>query len=70
MDIKNDLTFKRFIQNREIKPNTQKRYYENIKNYCEFIGKTPTELINEADMEEDNSIKMRSKNIYLVLKII
>jgi hypothetical protein len=31
--------------------------------YCNFIEKTPTELIDEAEKEEDLQIRMRNRSV-------
>ena len=43
-------------QNRELQPGTQARYLCQIRLYCNFIAKTPTEFIQEAEDEEDQKI--------------
>jgi hypothetical protein len=48
MDILEDSLFKAFIQNRGIHKGTIRRYNTQIKMYCNFIGKTLIELIDEA----------------------
>ncbi len=49
MDILEDSLFKAFIQNRGIRKGTITRYNTQPKMYCNFFGKTPTELIDEAE---------------------
>ena len=62
MDILEDSLFKAFIQNRGIRKGTITRYNTQLKMYCNFIGKTPTELIDEAE-KEDLQIRMRNKSV-------
>jgi hypothetical protein len=34
-----------------------------ITRYCNFLGNTPTELIEEAEVEQDSAIKTRKRRI-------
>lgn len=50
------------------KPSTTNIYLTALKIYCEWLGKTPTQLIDEADFETENiKLKKRRKiNNYLL----
>jgi len=63
MDIDNDQLFKLLIQNRGIKTGTILRYKAYLELYCNFLGKTPTQLIDDAEKQEDEGLRMRSRNI-------
>jgi integrase len=63
MDIKNDKLMKIFIQNRELKPNTIKRYYHALTLYSNFLNKPPSEWITEAEDEEEERLRMRRRKI-------
>ncbi len=63
MDLENDHLVKSFIQNRNLRKGTIALYLQNIRNYSNFLGKTPTEWINEAEYEEDQRIRMRNRKI-------
>jgi integrase len=63
MDISDDTLFKSFIINRGIRERTIKRYKRQLELYCTFINKKPTELINEAENEEDQGLRMRNRSI-------
>lgn len=48
MNIENDKTFLKFINNKKRKsPQTKRKLTGTIQAYCDFVGKTPTELIKE-----------------------
>ena len=63
MDISDDILFKSFIINRGIRERTIKRYKRQLELYCTFINKKPTELINKAENEEDQGLRMRNRSI-------
>jgi hypothetical protein len=50
-------------KNRGLKKSTSSKYYYQLVLYCKFLNKTPTELINEAEKEENERIRMRSRSI-------
>ena len=53
LDIVKDRTFQDFIKNREISKSTELLYARRLTDFCNFIDKDPTELIEEA-LEEYN----------------
>lgn len=63
MDIQDDRLVKIFFQSRDLKPGTEERYLRALTLYSEFINKTPTEWIQEAENEEENRIRMRQRKI-------
>ena len=63
MDITEDHLVKLFLQNRDLAEKTRIRYLHAIKIYSEFINKTPTQWIEEAENEEENRIRMRKRKI-------
>lgn len=63
MQLYDDLLFKSFIQNRGLKESTIKKYHRHLVIYCEFLNKTPTEIIDEAERDEDKAIRMRNRSI-------
>jgi integrase len=67
-EISNDQCVTDFIDSREIKEGTKKAYIQRIKRYCNVINKSPIELVEEAEEEQDNSIKSRKRKIksYLI----
>lgn len=62
-DIKNDRCFKDFIRSRSRRPSTKSQYITRIRVYVNFTGKNPTQLIEEAETEEENGIKLRNRKI-------
>ncbi|WP_414469453.1 tyrosine-type recombinase/integrase [Methanobacterium sp. ACI-7] len=63
MDIHEDTTLLEFLDSRNTKESTKEIYIRRIVVYCKFIGKTPTELIEEAEKEEEKRIRMRNRKI-------
>ena len=62
-DIENDPCVKDFLRSRRLRESTRKEYLGRLNQYCLFTGKTPTELIDEAEMEQDQGIKTRKRKI-------
>jgi integrase len=58
-----DPTFKEFLDSRNIRERTRENYKYHLKNYCQITDKTPTQLIGEAEEEEDSGIKLRKRKI-------
>ena len=52
---------------RNISLGTQKSYKIAIKHFCDIIGKNISELIEEAEAEEDAGIRLRKRNVTLYL---
>lgn len=50
-------------QLRNIKDISTKKYEEDLRFYKEYTGMTIEELLNEADNEEDQRIRMRKRKI-------
>jgi len=67
-NIDSDPTFKEFLDTRNLRPRTRDNYKYHLINYCQLINKTPTELIEDAENEENEGIKMRSRKIRRYLK--
>ena len=62
-DIKNDPYMKDFLRSRRIRDTTKVAYIERLTSFCNFINKKPTELIDEAEEEQDRGIKSRKRTI-------
>ena len=62
-DIKNDRCFKDFLRSRSRRPSTKSQYVTRIRVYANFTGKSPTQLIEEAETEEEHGIKLRNRKI-------
>lgn len=65
-DIQKDETFRNFIKNREIRESTETLYARRLTDFCNFIDKDPTELIEEA-LKEHN-LKTEDQTAYNDLK--
>ncbi len=68
MIIIDDPLIKEFLQNRNIKPKTQRNYIYHLSDYCKATNKNPSELIEEAEAEEDKQIRLRLRKIKKHLK--
>ena len=58
-----DQYFQDFIESRDLRESTVVEYSKNIKGYCSFLKKTPTEFIEEADAEEEKPLRMKNRKI-------
>lgn len=52
-----------FFNSRPLKIGTKNNYISRIKNYCNFTGKLPKDLILEAEKEQDEGIRSRNRKI-------
>ena len=59
-EILHDLHFQEFINSRSIKESTKQQYVIRISDYCNFLNKSPTDLIEEAESEEDERLRMKN----------
>jgi integrase len=62
--LKNDLTINQWMETINPKKNTIKAYLIAMQEYTEYTKKSPTELIDEAELEVDNRVKMRNCKIW------
>ena len=62
-DIINDAHFQEFLNSRQVRTSTKEQYILRIFNYCVFLDKTPTELIEEAENDEEQRIRMKKRHI-------
>jgi len=62
-DIKNDPYVKDFLRSRRIRDTTKVAYVERLTSFCNYINKNPTDLIDEAEEEQDKGIKSRKRTI-------
>jgi len=63
MDISDDPRIKDFFNSRDLRKSTRLNYIRDLKLYCISVGMSPSELIAEAELEEDQSIRLRSRKI-------
>jgi len=68
IDVKDELAFKDFCEDRELADRTIQLYRMHLNKYCNFIGKTLEELLDEAEEEQENNVRMRKRKINRYLK--
>ena len=62
-EIRNDTHVIDFIVTRAVRDSTAKEYKKRIAYYCDYLDKTPTMLIVEAETEEEANIRMKNRKI-------
>ena len=63
MNIEEDPTFIEYISNQHVKEKTKYAYKFRLKGYCNYTQQTPTQLIEEAENEEEKRIRMKNRKI-------
>lgn len=63
VDLKRDSTVQQWLSIVNIRSETTKGYLLGLQNYTEFTGKTPEQLLEEADKEQDENIKVRNRAV-------
>jgi len=63
MNISNDPLYMLFLKSRNLKASSIQRYKVYLTLYSEFIDKKPKQWIEEAEYEEDHSIRKRQRKI-------
>lgn len=63
MDLTNNTIFLEYCMNHDLKHETAKNYKQCLENYCNFLNMSPEEFIEEAELEEENGIRMRKRKI-------
>lgn len=63
MVIESDRHFQDLIISRNLRKSSIKEYAKSLNQYCVFINKNPTELIEEAENQEDQQIRMKNRNV-------
>lgn len=63
MKVEEDPYVQNLFQSRNLKPATINWYTKILKQYCLFLNKTPTELINEAIDEEEQGIRKINRKL-------
>ena len=56
LEVMKDPFFKNFKNRRRISKSTERVYFGRLRSYCEFLGKSPTELIKESQKESRQKI--------------
>lgn len=59
----NENIFNTFAQERGLSDWTKKQYKNRLDKYCKFTGQTLTELIEEAEQEEEQGIRWKHRQI-------
>lgn len=62
-DALKDKEVRAFFQSRRIKGRTERRYAQSLAAYARFCGKSPSQLIEEAENEEEERIRMKNRRI-------
>jgi integrase len=62
-DIKNDEEIIDFLRAKNRRKSTEDVHLKRLRAYCNFIGKKPVELINEAVDDEENRIRIKKRRI-------
>lgn len=67
-DLRSDATMIELFATMDAKDNTKAHYLQAMAKYTELTGKTPEELLDDAESEIENGTKMRKRNIkkYLI----
>jgi integrase len=68
MDISSDPLLQEFFESRKQKPKTVERYLYVFNLFYESTGHTPTSMIEEAEDDEDNNVRLRRRKINQHLK--
>jgi hypothetical protein len=63
INILQDPQFKEFVRARDYKPKSVTNYKNGLKFYCNFLCKTPTEIIREAIEEQKNDVWVTDRKI-------
>ena len=53
MDILKYIHFQRFIYLKNLRKSSINEYTQTLNQYCNFTNKNPTELIEEAELDEN-----------------
>lgn len=61
--VENDPIFDTFCSNRDLSERTRDLYINNLQKYVDFTDKSLTELLEEAEDEEDEQIRYRKRKI-------
>lgn len=59
LEIQDDPTFSNYLEEKLLKPSTIENYSYHMLKYCISTGLTPTQLLEEAEYEEEERIPIR-----------
>ncbi|MBV1766840.1 MAG: site-specific integrase, partial [Methanobacterium sp.] len=65
MNVEDEKLIEQWFLKRNISTGTQESYLIAIKDFSELVDKTPSQLIDEAEKEEDDGIRPRKRNVSL-----
>lgn len=68
LDVKDDVIFVDFCEDRKISQKTVRLYRLALNKYINFLGKPLEDLIEEAEEEQDNGVKLRKRNVTKYLR--
>ncbi|VVB86710.1 Uncharacterised protein [uncultured archaeon] len=63
-DIRTDDKINVWFSNREFAENTREAYAVYLQLFCECIGKTPSELVLEANIETRNELLLNERKAF------
>ncbi len=63
MKLEKDPLFREYVYDRNLKPGTIRSYKRKLEIYTQVTGYYPTQLIEQAEADEDNGIRMRKRRI-------
>ncbi len=63
MNFENDPLYKEFVLNRNLKPGSIKSYKRKFVIYYQVTGLSPSQLIEEAENDEDSGQRMRKRKV-------
>ena len=63
MNLEKDESYIDFVLNRNLKPESIRSYKRKFVIYCQVTGLSPSQLIEEAEYEEDNVRRIRKRKV-------
>jgi integrase len=68
LEIQDDPVFADYLEEKVLKPRTIEIYSYHMKHYCEATGMSPTDLLEEAEDEEEERVPLRKTKLRQHLK--
>lgn len=63
MEIKENPYFKQFVEERKLSDKSKRTYELSLTDYCRYHNMNLTDLLEEADTEEENGIRLKRRTI-------
>ena len=63
MEIRNNSLFKQFAEERKLSDKSKRTYELSLTDYCRFHNMNLTELLEEADREEEDGIRLKRRTL-------